>query len=620
MFWFGLYRSLQFGQITASGEFVNGALTGLAEVNNTSSSSTSTTTSSNDLYLGEAINGVPHGHGELRRNGQLAHVGSFVDGLADGFGIESCVDRSVSDRPFTRKAVFRRGRADGVGADVLEESDGTESVIRVVAFVDGAVEREIADHREAELILGRLFHAEQQMFAASKALSLRWAAVSKQLESIQSSIAELLRKRRSTSKLTLELPTATPSAMQTAVNSPATSPTTPRRKSIADGAQLTASSQAIRAMADQVLAATPPASPQISAGARADFKTARAEELDEAAGSPGGERRKLRGAKKPSYSATSSAGPGPEAPASPTRARPTARTSSSGASKSTSSLPVPMAKLALPPPSLDDSILTPRRFATLMPASVVTVQLARERVWPGETLTGAVHVEIPKGAVLEECRIAFVARTESVDGSGTRTGGSKRVFRVRKVLVAQEKPLRHGLHSLAFSFTTRSDMPPSGSSATMMRAHTLRASAGKSGASESSTPLRLTRDNVSRSLRRAQVSVADATQAMAYSLEVTLKFDKRPMVMYRHRLVIAERSLEPAALQSFNAASLEQLLATLDADMERECQAVSRRYEEQVDLLLEAMMVHEVMLLSRPFTFAMALAQQELANRLKAAV
>jgi hypothetical protein len=121
----------------------------------------------------------------------------FVDGLADGFGIESCVDRSVSDRPFTRKAVFRRGRADGVGADVLEESDGTESVLSVVAFVDGAVEREIADHREAELILGRLFHAEQQMFAASKALSLRWAAVSKQLESIQSSIAELLRKRRS---------------------------------------------------------------------------------------------------------------------------------------------------------------------------------------------------------------------------------------------------------------------------------------------------------------------------------------------------------------------------------------------------------------------------------------
>jgi hypothetical protein len=622
LFFICFSSSLQFGSLTASGEFVDGSLTGLVELSGrlddaAASSSSVNNNSNNDLYLGEAIDGVPHGHGELRRHGALAHVGAFRDGLADGFGIESCRREDDSGEEFTRKAFFRRGLPDGVGADVLDERDGTESVLRVAAFVDGVVDREIVDQREAELVLARLFHAEQQMFAASNALSLRWAAVSKQLDSIQSAIADLLRtRRRSASRPTLDLPAVPPSAMHTAANSPVTSP---RRKPIADSGQLTASSQAIRAMADQVLAATPPASPQIGAGARADFRTARAEELDEAAGSPtGGERRKLRGAKMPSYSAVTDGAA--DVPSSPTRARPTARTSS-GASRSTSALPtVPMAKLALPAPSFDDSVLTPRRFATLMPASVVTVQLARERVWPGETLTGAVHVEIPKGAVLEECKIAFVARTEAVDGSGARTGGSQRVFRVRKVLVAQEKPLRHGLHSLAFSFTTRSDTPPSGASATMMRAQTLRASATKSGASDSAAPLRLTRDNVSRSLRRAQVSVAAATQTMAYSLEVTLKFGKRPVVLYRHRVVIAERSLEPAALESFNAASLNQLLATLDADMERECQAVTQRYEAQVNLLLEAMMVHEVMLLSQPFTFAMALAQRELANRLKAAV
>jgi hypothetical protein len=554
---------------------------------------------------------VPHGHGELRRDGKLTHVGSFIDGLADGFGIENVVsDSPDSPAPvFTRKAFFRRGRADGVGADVIEESDGTETVLRVVLFANGDVEREIADHHEAELILSRLFHAEQRMFAASKVLSQRWAVVSAQLETIQSSIAELLSRRRS--KATLVIPQSQPpSAMQTAANSPETSPEKPRRrKSIADGRQLTASSQAIRAMADQVLAATPPASPQIGAAARADFKTARVEELNDAAESPGGERRKLRGGKKPSYGSTSIEIS--DAPASPTRARPTR--GPSGSNKSLVALP-PMAKLEVPPPTFDDSVLTPRRFATLMPASVVTVQLVRERVWPGDTLTGAVHVEIPRNAVLEECKIAFVARTEALDGSGARSGGSRKVFRVRKVLVAQEKPLRHGLHSLPFSFTTRSDMPPSGASSTVMRAQTLRNN--KSGASESSAPLPLTRDNVSRSLRRALVTIAETTQAMAYSLEVTLKFGKRPMVLYRHRVVIAERSLEPSALEHFNRASLDHMLATLDSDMERECQAVSRRYEEQVDLLLEAMMVHEVMCLSQPYTYAMALAQSELARRL----
>jgi hypothetical protein len=253
--------------------------------------------------------------------------------------------------------------------------------------------------------------------------------------------------------------------------------------------------------------------------------------------------------------------------------------------------------------------MTPRRFATMLAASVVTVQLAKDMISPGELVAGVVHIDVAKGAVLEECKIAFVARSERTEPGGSRS--STRLFRVRKTLV-REHALRHGMHSLPFSFTTRSDTPPSGvPSAAASRAQTLRGSGAVADADDDG-PIRLSRNTVSKSLRR----VVASQQTVTYSVDVTLTFAKRPQVFHRQRVVIGEPPLQSTtSLQALSTPALHELLGTLDADLERECRECERRYDEQIDLLMEAMMVHEVLLLTAPYDHALALTRFELARR-----
>ena len=563
--------SLQLSDMSsASGEWVDGELSGLVQL----------AWPGGNSFIGMVDKGVPSGYGELRLGADNVLLGEFRAGLCEGFGIHT-------HGGVVHKHFFSRGRMSGPGAHLREEEDGTELIVQVGHFFEGLLVREAADARETEALLEGLFRAEQRLFAEfSKPLAQKWTSIAKELDAVEAQMVAKIQRKG----------IAAPVHNATRLAVPADDSSRPRRqRSIGDGRRYDSAS--LRAVAQQVLQETAPSSPQIGAAARVDFRTARGDDLSataEAAAveSPSGERRKLRGAKKPSYSELTSG--------SPKRTRPT--------SKGSAVVP-PLA--VLPPMLPADGLeqMTPRRFATMLAASVVTVQLAKDMISPGELVAGVVHIDVAKGAVLEECKIAFVARSERTEPGGSRS--STRLFRVRKTLV-REHALRHGMHSLPFSFTTRSDTPPSGvPSAAASRAQTLRGSGAVADADDDG-PIRLSRNTVSKSLRR----VVASQQTVTYSVDVTLTFAKRPQVFHRQRVVIGEPPLQSTtSLQALSTPALHELLGTLDADLERECRECERRYDEQIDLLMEAMMVHEVLLLTAPYDHALALTRFELARR-----
>jgi hypothetical protein len=566
--------SLQLSDMSsASGEWVDGELSGLVQL----------VWPGGNSFLGVVENGVPSGYGELRLGEDNVLLGEFCAGLCEGFGIHT-------HGGVVRKHFFSRGRMSGPGADLREEEDGTELIVRVGHFVEGLLVREAADSRETEALLEGLFRAEQRLFAEfSKPLAQKWTSIAKELDAVEAQMVAKIQRKG------IAAPVDN-AARSLAAPADDDSSRPRRQRSIGDGRRYDSAS--LRAVAQQVLQETPPSSPQIGAAARVDFRTARGDDLSAAAAaevaageSPSGERRKLRGAKKPSYSELTSG--------SPKRTRPTSRGSA---------VVPPLAVLPPAPPADGLEQMTPRRFATMLAASVVTVQLAKDLILPGELVAGAVHIDVAKGAVLEECKIAFVARSERTEPGGSRS--STRLFRVRKTLV-REHALRHGIHSLPFSFTTRSDTPPSGvPSAAASRAQTLRGSGAVADADDG--PVRLSRNTVSKSLRR----VVASHQTVTYSVDVTLTFARRPQVFHRQRVVIGEPPLQSTtSLQALSTPALHELLGTLDADLERECRECEQRYDEQIDLLLEAMMVHEVFLLTQPYDHALALTRFELARR-----